>query len=238
MFLKVYCLCRDSMLFPYFSDISGRNNWTWFFHVHLSQCFGSPSKLLGKKNLQRIRDHFNSAMENRFFFNITESASVSEKNPNKQPMITGILPGFSLFTPSWLWGQSNPHSFFFFPRFSWCAIVRFDIFCYQFKYWSQFVPNCDFSIHSGLWWPTHALADISDLHLYFVLVLKTIGRSHKETRCWMQGSLYGSPVKRAKINKLHSSKAESLQNWIFLWTHSWVYYPVGSKTDYSSLISS
>lgn len=108
------------MLFPYFSDISGRNNWTSFFHVHLSQCFGSPSKLLGKKNLQGVRDHFNSAMENRFLFNITESASVSEKIPNKQPMIPGILPGFSLFTPSWLWGQSNPHSFFFPPFFMMC----------------------------------------------------------------------------------------------------------------------
>ena len=182
------------------------------------------------------------------------------------PEITSTLPwetdSFLIFKKVHLWEkkfqQSNPRFKEFCPVFlvhcqlalrpelpslsfpplflrdvSWSDLMSSTI-----QVWSQFVLNCDLSTLSGLWWPMHNLVNTLDLHLCFVLVLKSTGRSHKETRHGIQGSLYRGPVKWTKTNKLHFSKAESLQMCVFLWTQFWIYYLVGSKTDYSSFISS
>ena len=174
-------------------------------------------------------------MRNRFLFNIQESASVGEKIPTEQPKIQGILPGFPCPLPAGFEDRTTLTLFFppFFRDVSWSDLMSSTI-----QVWSQFVLNCDLSTLSGLWWPMHNLVNTLDLHLCFVLVLKSTGRSHKETRHGIQGSLYRCPVKWTKTNKLHFSKAESRQMCVFLWTQFWIYYLVGSKTDYSSFISS
>ena len=151
----------------------------------MSKCFSLPYCLHWYCDIEGARDHFNSAMINRFLLNIQESASAGEKIPSEQPMIQGILPGFFCSPPSG--SQVRATLTLFLPLFhngSWSDLMSSTI-----QVWSQFVLDCDLSTLSGLWWPMHNLVDTFDLHLCFVLVLKTNGRSHKETRYWMQGSL-------------------------------------------------
>lgn len=83
-FSKFTACIGTLMLFPYF-DLRHRNNWTWFFHVHLWKCLVHLLSYKGRKisfaflwyyEIESARDHFHLAMGNRFLFNIQESASV------------------------------------------------------------------------------------------------------------------------------------------------------------------